>query len=291
MQTTKLNETGLRVSVIGFGAMHLSIDGRPPREQALAVLHRALDLGVTFIDTADAYCLDETEKHHNEALVREALDTYGGDTSGVVVATKGGLMRPNGRWIRDSHPDQLRQAIRRSFEVLGGERPIDLWQHHAPDPEVPIEVSLVVVRSAVEEGLIRHVGVSNYSVAEIERARRVVEVVSVQNQYSPFHRQPERDGVLAYCEREGLTFLPWSPFGGRGRAGRLGQIPALAAMAREKERSPQQLVLAWMRAKSPCILPIPGASRLETLEDSLAAADLTLTPDEVARLDTAFDAL
>ncbi|QXD14892.1 aldo/keto reductase [Rhodocaloribacter litoris] len=291
METIQLDKTGLRVGVIGFGAMQLSIQGRPERAQALAVLHRALDLGVTFIDTADAYCLDETDKHHNEELIREALATYPGPAEAVVVATKGGFMRPSGQWIRDSHPDHLRQAIRRSHEALGGERPIPLWQHHAPDPRLPVEVSLAVVKSAVEEGLIRYVGVSNYSVDEIRRARRVIDIVSVQNQYNPWHRQPERDGVLAYCEREGLTFLPWSPFGGRGRAGRLGEIPALAAMAREKGRSPQQLVLAWMRAKSPCILPIPGASRLETLEDCLAAADLTLTPDEVARLDAAFDAL
>lgn len=284
MDTTELGTTGLHVSVIGLGAMHFSLAGRPPEDESIAVIHRALDLGVTFIDTADAYCVDETEKHHNERLVRRALASYEGDTSNVVVATKGGLMRPGGAWVTDGHPDHLRKTIRDSVEALGG-APIMLWQHHAPDPKVPVEVSLSVVKSAVDEGLIRFVGVSNYSVELIERARRVVDVVSVQNQYSPWHRAPEKDGVLAYCEREGLTFLPWSPFGGKNRAKKLDEIPVLAALARERGISPQRLVLAWLRAKSPRILPIPGTTKIAHLEDCLAAAGVTLTPEEVRRID------
>ena len=284
MDTTELGTTGLHVSVIGLGAMHFSLAGRPHESESVAVIHRALDLGVTFIDTADAYCLDETEKHHNERLVRRALDAYDGDTSGVVVATKGGLMRPGGAWVADGHPDHLRKTIRESVEALGG-APITLWQHHAPDPRVPVEVSLSVVKSAVDEGLIRFVGVSNYTVELIERARRVVDVVSVQNQYSPWHRAPEKDGVLDYCEREGLTFLPWSPFGGKNRAKKLDEIPVLTALARERGISPQRLVLAWLRAKSTRILPIPGTTKIAHLEDCLAAADVTLTPEEVRRID------
>jgi pyridoxine 4-dehydrogenase len=284
MDTTELGTTGLRVSVIGLGAMHFSLAGRPPEAESIAVIHRALDLGVTFIDTADAYCLDETEKHHNERLVRRALASYDGDTSNVVVATKGGLMRPGGAWVTDGHPDHLRKTIRDSVEALGG-GPITLWQHHAPDPRVPVEVSLSVVKSAVDEGLIRFVGVSNYSVELIERARRVVDVVSVQNQYSPWHREPEKDGVLAYCEREGLTFLPWSPFGGMNRAKKLDEIPVLASLSRERGLSPQRLVLAWLRARSPRILPIPGTTKIAHLEDCVAAAAVTLTPEEVRRID------
>ncbi|WP_456425412.1 aldo/keto reductase [Rhodocaloribacter sp.] len=284
MDTTELGTTGLRVSVIGLGAMHFSLAGRPPEAESIAVIHRALDLGVTFIDTADAYCVDETEKHHNEQLVRRALASYDGDTSNVVVATKGGLMRPGGAWVTDGHPDHLRKTIRDSVEALGGV-PITLWQHHAPDPRVPVEVSLSVVKSAVDEGLIRFVGVSNYSVELIERARRVVDVVSVQNQYSPWHREPEKDGVLAYCEREGLTFLPWSPFGGMNRAKKLAEIPVLAALSRERGISPQRLVLAWLRARSPRILPIPGTTKIAHLEDCVAAAAVTLTPEEVRRID------
>ena len=140
---------------------------------------------------------------------------------------------------------------------------------------------------AVQEGLIRFVGVSNYSVEQIKRAQEVVEVVSVQNQYSPWHRRPEHNGVLAYCEEEGLTFLPWSPLGGSDRAKRLGQIDALATLAREKDISPQRLVIAWLMARSPCLLPIPGSSRRDNAEDLLAAVDVTLAEDEVRRIDNA----
>lgn len=287
MRTTRLGNTDIEVSAIGFGAMHLSLAGRPSEKQAHEVVHRALALGVTLIDTADAYCRDENDKHHNERLIREALRSYGGDVAGCVVATKGGYTRPGGSWEARSDPDYLRRTIRESYIALGESGPIALWQHHAPDQRVSLEDSLAVVKEAVDEGLIRYVGVSNYSVEEIERARKVVDVVSVQNEYSPWHRESERNGVLSYCEREGLTFLPWSPLGGGGRAKRLGDYPDLAALAREKGVSPQRLVLAWLRAKSPCVLPIPGASRVATLEDSVAAAELELSSDEVERIDRA----
>lgn len=287
MKTTTLGNTTLEVSAIGFGAMHLSLAGRPPEAQGLDVLHRVLDLGVTFIDTADAYCRDEDDKHHNEHIVRKALATYAGDTDQVVVATKGGCMRPGGRWTSNGNPEHLRQTIRESHAALGGDRPITLWQHHAIDPNYTIETSLAPVREAVRDGLIRYVGVSNYSVEQIRRARDVVEVVSVQNQYSPWHRRPEQNGVLDYCEQEGLTFLPWSPLGGRSRAKSLGEIDGLASLAQEKGVSPQRLVLAWLMARSPCILPIPGSSRRANTEDSLAAVAMSLTEDEVRRVDEA----
>lgn len=285
MRSTQLGASGLQVSAMGIGAMHLSLAGRPPREQALAVLHRALELGVTFIDTADAYCVDEGDKHHNETLVHEALATWTGDSSGVVIATKGGLMRPGGAWTTNGDPAHLRRTIRESHAALGSERAITLWQHHDPDPDVALERSLEPVREAVREGLIRFVGVSNYSVEQIERAREMLEVISVQNQYSPWHREPERDGVLAYCEREGLTFLPWSPLGGSSRAKRLEDFPDLLRLARERQISPQRLVLAWHMAKAPCVLPIPGVSRTESLEDCLGALDVQLSDEEVRRID------
>lgn len=289
MQTRTLGPTSLEVSEIGFGAMHLSLAGRPPEAGAIDVVHHVLDLGVTFIDTADSYCKDESDKHHGERLVRKALGAYEGDTSHVVVATKGGLMRPEGRWTRNGDPEHIRTTIRESVDALGG-APIQLWQHHGPDPEIPVEKSLQPVREAVDEGLIQHVGVSNYSVEQIERARDVVDVVSVQNQYSPWHRQPERDGVLDYCEAHDLTFLPWSPLGGRSRAKDLDEFGELEALADEKGISPQRLVLAWLMARSPAVLPIPGASRIETAEDSIAAADVILTDDEVERIERAIAA-
>ena len=284
MESRSFGPTPLSVSTIGFGAMHLSLKGRPDRDAALGVVHRVLDRGVTLIDTADSYCTDETDKHHNEGLLKEALDTYDGDTSDVIIATKGGLMRPEGRWTRNGDPDHLRRTIRESVAALG-DRPLDVWQHHAPDPDVRVETSLEPVREAVDEGLIRYVGVSNYSVEQIERARTVVDVVSVQNQYSPWHRTPEDSGVLAYCEQHDLAFLPWSPLGGRSRAKSLDTFDALVEVAADHGVPPQQVVLAWLAARSPAVLPIHGASRTETAEDSIAAATLSLSPDEVAHID------
>ncbi len=287
MKSLRLGATGIEVSAIGFGAMHLSLEGRPPEDNGIAIVHRALDLGVSLIDTADAYCRDDDDMHHNERLIRRALESYRGDTKGVLVATKGGCTRPGGAWHTRGDPKYLGRTIRESHAALGGDGPIRLWQHHATDPRVRLEDSLMAARKAVAEGLIDHVGVSNYSVEQIERARQVVDVVSVQNQYSPWYRQPETDGVLEYCESEGLTFLPWSPLGGSHRAKRLDEYDDLAALAREKGVSPQRLVLAWLRAKSSQVLPIPGATRLDSLKDSVAAAELEISADEVRRIDRA----
>jgi pyridoxine 4-dehydrogenase len=181
----------------------------------------------------------------------------------------------------------LRQTIRESFAALGGNQPIDLWQYHSPDPDYSIAASLTPAREAVEAGLIRYVGVSNFSVEQIQKARDVVEIVSVQNQYSPWHRQPERDGVLAYCEQEGLTFLPWSPLGGSRRVKSLPEIQPIAQLAKEKNVSVYCLVLAWLRTKSACVVPIPGASKVESIADSVKAAAVHLSAIEVEQIDRA----
>ncbi len=287
METKQLGKTGIFVSAIGLGGMPMSIVNRPPESQSLQVIHHALDLGITFIDTADSYCLDESDKHHNERLIYKALASYQGDVSHVVVATKGGLLRPNGNWVRNGNPEHLRQTIRESFAALGGTKPIDVWQYHAPDPEYTVAESLAPVKEAVEAGLIRFVGVSNFSVEQIKQARDVVEIVSVQNQYSPWERQPESDGVLKYCTEEGLTFLPWSPFGGSRRHQNLQDIQAIAQLAKTKGVSVYSIVLAWLRAKSPVILPIPGASKISSIEDSARAVDVQLSADEVRKIDQA----
>ncbi|BAZ48061.1 aldo/keto reductase [Nostoc sp. NIES-4103] len=287
METKQLGKTSVFVSAIGLGGMPMSIYNRPPESKSISVIHQALDLGVTFIDTADSYCKDESDKHHNERLIHQALATYKGDVSHVVVATKGGLMRPDGNWTRNGNPEHLRQTIRVSFEALGGNKPIDVWQYHSPDPNYTIEESLAPVKEAVEAGLIRFVGVSNFSVEQIQRARDVVDIVSVQNQYSPWQRQPETDGVLKYCEQEGLTFLPWSPFGGSRRHHSLQDIPAIATLAKEKGVSVYNIVLAWLRSKSPAILPIPGASQISSIEDSVRAINVKLSQEEVQKIDRA----
>lgn len=285
METKQLGKTGVYVSAIALGGMPMSLSSRPPESESLQVIHRALDLGVTLIDTADSYCKDESDKHHNEKLIHKALQTYSGDASNVIVATKGGLMRPQGSWTRNGNPEHLRKTIRESFEALGGNKPIDVWQYHSPDPDYTIEEALKPAKEAVKEGLIRFVGVSNFSVEQIKQARDVVEIVSVQNQYSPWYRQPEKDGVLKYCEQEQLTFLPWSPFGGSRRHSDLQDIKAIAQLAKEKGVSVYCIVLAWLRSKSPSILPIPGASKVSSIEDSVRAADVKLSDDEVQKID------
>ncbi len=287
METKQLGNTGIPVSAIGLGGMPMSLSSRPPEAQSIATIHRALDLGVTLIDTADSYCKDESDKHHNERLIYKALQEYSQDTSNVMIATKGGLMRPNGDWTRNGNPDHLRETIRASFEALGGDQPIGLWQYHAPDPDYSIEESLKPAREAVVNGLIRFVGVSNFSVEQIKRARDVVEIASVQNQYNPWHREPESDGVLEYCDREGLTFLPWSPLGGSRRFSQIKEIEAIVQLAQAKGVSVYSLVLAWLRAKSPSVLPIPGASKPESIEDSITAATVKLDRTEVDQIDQA----
>lgn len=285
VETKNLGNTGVKISAIGLGGMPLSLSSRPPESEAIEVIHRALDLGVTFIDTADSYCRDESDKHHNERLICQALQQYQGDVSQIIVATKGGLMRPNGSWTRNGNPQHLRETIRISFEALGGEKPIDLWQYHAPDSDYKIEESLAPAKEAVEKGMIRFVGVSNFSVEQIKRARDVIDIVSVQNQYNPWSRQPESDGVLEYCEKEKLTFIPWSPLGGSRRVSKLEDIDAIASLAKEKAVSVYQIVLAWLRAKSPAIVPIPGATKKSSIEDSVKAVNVTLSEAEVHHID------
>ncbi len=290
METKPLGNTGITVSAIGLGGMPMSLSSRPPAAQAIATIHRALDLGVTLIDTADSYCKDESDKHHNERLIHKALQAYGKETTNVMIATKGGLMRPNGDWTRNGNPDHLRETIHTSFEALGGDQPIGLWQYHAPDPDYSIEASLKPAKEAVVNGLIRFVGVSNFSVEQIKRARDVVEIASVQNQYNPWHRNPETDGVLEYCDRERLTLLPWSPLGGSRRFSQIKEIEAIVQLAQAKGVSVYSIVLAWLRAKSPNVIPIPGASKPESIEDSVTAASIDFSPAEVEQIDKAMAA-
>ena len=284
METTQLGKSGVSASAIGLGGMPMSVYDRPTESQSINVIHRALDLGITFIDTADSYCKDESDKHHNERLIHKALQTYSGDTSNVIVATKGGLMRPDQSWTRNGNPEHLRETIQVSFAAFG-DKPIDIWQYHSPDPDYTIEASLTPAKVAQEAGMINQIGVSNFSVEQIKQARDVVDIVSVQNQYSPWQRQPETDGVLEYCENESLTFLPWSPFGGRRRHDNLTDIQAIAKLAEEKNVSVYCIVLAWLRSKSSCILPIPGASKVSSVEDSVKAVDIKLSVSEVQKID------
>ncbi|MFI2431082.1 aldo/keto reductase [Streptomyces sp. NPDC018693] len=283
---------GLRVSAIGLGAMPLSIEGRPDDARALATVHAALDAGVTLLDTADSYTLPNAEPGHNERLVARALATYGGDTSGVLVATKGGRGRtPDGDWTVNGGPRHLKRAAEASLKRLGVES-IGLYQLHKPDPSVPFEESVGALRDLLDAGRIRLAGLSNTDADQIRRARAILgdQLVSVQNRYSPAVQDSAPE--LRLCAELGLAFLPWSPLGGISRSSLDGpsrtededRFAAFHEVARERGVTPQQVCLAWLLAKSPAILPIPGASRPETIRNSAGAADLELTEEELIRL-------
>jgi aryl-alcohol dehydrogenase-like predicted oxidoreductase len=283
MPTRRLG--GLQVSAIGLGEMPMSLAGRPDEAQSIRTIHAALDAGVTLIDTADAYCIDETEVGHGERLVAKALAAWSGDRDKVLVATKGGHTRVGGEWNLDGRPEHLRQACEASLRALGVEA-IGLYQFHRPDPKVPFAESVGTMAELKDAGKVRLVGLSNVSVDQIRQARQLVQVASVQNEFSPRFRRSE--GELAFCAAEGIAFLPWSPLGGIGRGRELGgRHRAFGEVAEAHGVSAQQVALAWQLAKAPAVIPIPGSSRPETITDSAAAAGLRLSDDELARLDRA----
>jgi aryl-alcohol dehydrogenase-like predicted oxidoreductase len=278
---------GITVSAIGLGGMPMSIEGRPDEDRCVATIHAALDAGVTFIDTADAYHMRAGETGHNERLIAKALASYAGDTTDVLVATKGGHIRPgDGSWQVDGSPAHIQQAAEASLKALGVDA-IGLYQFHRPDPKVPYAESVGALKGLLDEGKIRLAGISNATVEQIGIARQVLgeqNLASVQNQFSPAFRSSEDE--LAYCAKLGIAFLPWSPLGGIARADQLGsRHSAFQQVADAHGVSPQQVTLAWMLAKAPVVIPIPGASRPESITDSAKAADLTLTPAELKRLD------
>ena len=276
----------VEVGAIGLGEMPMSLSGRPSEADSIRTIHAALDAGVTLVDTADAYCIGPDDVGHGERLVATALASYPEPTDGVLVATKGGHTRtPGGGWALDGSPDHLRRACDASLKALGVEA-IGLYQHHRPDPRVPYAETIGAIRELHDAGKILMAGVSNADMDQIRLALEILEgaLVSVQNQFAPDFRSSE--GELRWCAERGLAFLPWSPLGGIGKGATVGQrYAAFAEVAAERGVSPQQVCLAWMLAKSPTVIPIPGSSRPETITDSARAADIDLTPDEVARLD------
>jgi aryl-alcohol dehydrogenase-like predicted oxidoreductase len=265
----------LSVNRLGFGAMRITGEGiwgwPPDRDNARKVLRRAVELGVDLIDTADAYGPETSE-----LLIAEALHPYPKD---LVIATKGGLTRPGpGQWVPNGRPEYLTRCVENSLKRLQLER-IDLYQLHRIDPKVPMEESLGALKKMQEAGKIRHIGLSEVSAEEIDRARKVLPIVSVQNQYNIGNRKWEK--TLTYCEKEGLGFMPWSPIGGnRGL-----KDNALEAAARDYHASVVQLALAWLLHRSPAMLPIPGTSSVAHLEENMAAAKLKLTAEDWKRVD------
>ncbi|HET7456711.1 MAG TPA: aldo/keto reductase [Gemmatimonadaceae bacterium] len=270
----------LVVNRMGYGAMRITGKGifGPPadREESKRVLRRAVELGVDFIDTADSYGPDVSEE-----IIAEALHPY---PPGLVIATKGGLERPGpDQWTPNGRPEYLRKRLESSLRRLKLDR-IDLWQLHRIDSKVPEDEQFGALADFVREGKVRHVGLSEVGAAEIARARRVVPVVSVQNRYNVLDR--EWEDTVRYCEREGIAFIPWFPLG----AGTLGRKQeegraALDRVAKRRGASALQVALAWLLARSPVMLPIPGTSKVKHLEENVAAADLGLSDEDLRELD------
>ncbi len=283
MQQRALGER--MVSAIGLGGMPMSIEGRPDEARSIATIHAALEAGVTLIDTADAYHRDAAEVGHNEELIARALRQYGADTSEVIVATKGGHLRPgDGTWTQNGDPAYLKEAARASARRLGVEA-IELYQFHRPDPRVPYADSVGALSELLDEGVIVRAGISNADIAQIDLADEILggRLVSVQNQFSPRFRSSL--GELEHCAARGIAFLPWSPLGGiSGSATLADRHEAFAQVAAAHGVSIYQVTLAWELALAPVVIPIPGASRPESIRDSVGAAQLTLTAEEIATL-------
>jgi aryl-alcohol dehydrogenase-like predicted oxidoreductase len=262
---------GTDVFPIGLGAMPMSLAGRPPEERSVRTIHAALDAGVNLIDTADAYAYDHTDIGHNERLIAKALR---GRRDDVIVATKGGMTRDGQAWGVDGRPEHLRAACEASLRALETDR-IDLYQHHRPDPDIPYAEAIGVFKELQDEGKVRWLGISNANVEQIEEACSIADVVSVQNQLSLEYTSPIDKGEVALCEERGIAFLPWTPLKGVSRT---------RAVAQERGVSPHQVALAWLLSLSPVVIPIPGASRPESIEDSARAVGLELTDGELAAI-------
>ena len=271
---------GWPVGAIGLGAMPMSLQGRPDRFRAIATIHAALDAGITLIDTADAYCTNRADTGHNERLVAEALRSRGAHHDEVLVATKGGHVRPDdGSWIVDGRPAHLKGACEASLRALDVDV-IDLYQLHRPDPTVAFADSVGALADLRDEGKVRLVGLSNVTIDQIDEANAIVPVASVQNQLSPAFRSSGPE--MAHCQERGIAFLAWAPLGGTGPAATLGWTHrAFSEVATRHGVSPQQVALAWSLAQGEVVIPIPGASRPATITDSASAAELSLEEDDL----------
>lgn len=278
MKKLILGTTSDLISAIGFGGMPLSIQGRPDEETGRRVLSAAIDAGMTFIDTADVYCLDDRDIGHNERLIASVV----GGREDVKVATKAGLRRPRGAWTNDGSPEHIREACEQSLRALGVDQ-IFLYQFHAPDPRVPFERSIEAFAELHRQGRFRHFGLSNVSIAQIDIANRILPVVSVQNRLNPYFRESVK--IAEECGRRGITFLAYSPVGGGRLAKKLPQFDLLIELAQKYDASVHAIVLAWVRSKGATVVPIPGARSVEHATDSARSIDVELTAEELALID------
>lgn len=279
-KTRALGRTGWAVKAIGLGGMPMSIRADGPSEaDSIRAIHASLDAGTDFIDTADVYCHDDSDIGHNERLIAKALKTW---TRGkAVVATKGGLARPAGAWTRDARPASLRRACERSLKALGVDA-VALYQLHAPDEKVPFADSVGELSRLKEEGKVVHIGLSNVDLSQLDLALRIVRVESVQNQMNPKDQEDLRSGLVKACAERGVAYLPYCPVGGGHGHAALSKNPEISRLAKKHGTSPYCVLLAWSLAQGENVIPIPGASRVESAVDSPKALDVRLEAADLA---------
>jgi aryl-alcohol dehydrogenase-like predicted oxidoreductase len=279
----EIDGTGLRVTAIGLGAMPLSIQGRPGESRAFEVIETFLDAGGDFIDTANVYCLDDSDIGHNERLIARTLDRLG-KRDRVAVATKGGLRRPKGEWVVDGNPAFLRQSCEKSLKDLGTDR-IALYQLHAVDPNVGLPASLEELIRLKEEGKIEHIGLSNVSLEILKAALEYAPIVSVQNRCNPFEKKDFGSGLVDFCRTRNIAYIPHSPVGGHYGHARLNQSALFERLAEKYGVSRYGVALAWLLAKGEHMLPIPGASKPASIADSLRALTIVLADEDIRAID------
>ena len=282
-----INDTGLEVNAIGLGAMPLSIAGRPDEAQAYAVIAAFVEAGGNFIDTANVYCLDDTDLGHNERLIDRALRQIG-KRDEAVIATKGGCRRPRGAWTMDGSPEWLRSSCEKSLKDLNTEA-ITLYQLHAVDPRVDLRVSLEALINLKEEGKILHIGLSNIGPEHLEMALAYTPIASVQNRCNPFFKEDLKNGLIEICRQRGIAYLPHSPVGGHHGHRRLPRDPLFQRLSIKYEASPYRIALAWLLHKGEHIIPITGASKVSSVLDSAGAVDITLAQEDINAIDRILD--
>ena len=285
MRKLAFGTMGIAVTRIGLGTMPLAIQRRPSAEDAVRVIRRALDAGINWIDTADSYCLDDTETGYGERLVAQALAEAKAED--VLVTTKVGFLRPNGDWAIDAHPQRIKAACEASLRALGVSS-IFLYQLHAADPAVPLTDSVGALVQLQQQGKIRHIGLSNVDLGHIREAQREAEIASVQNRCNLFDRSSFTNGVVDYCARRRIAFIAHSPLGGHQGHVRAAASPVIRAIAERRGATPHEVCLLWLLQQGNHVFPIPGSSRLESLESNLRVAETSLSDAELLELAAAF---
>ena len=279
----RLGKTNVEVHAVGLGAMPLSLQGRPDYEQAYSVIEAFVQAGGNFIDTANVYCIDESEIGHNEILIEQTLSKLNLKNK-VTVATKGGVERKGNNWVANGKPEFLRQSCEKSLIDLKTDS-IFLYQLHAPDPEIPLTDSVGELRKLLDEGKIQHIGLSNVNVEQSQMALSIAEIMSIQNRCSLFDQRSLENGVIKFCEEHDITFIAHSPVGGHFQHKQLTDITLLKKIAKKYEASTYQIAISWLLCKSASLLPIPGASKVNSITDSLQAVEIDLRKEDIQMLD------